>query len=349
MINVIEHADLQPLNTFALPVRARWLVTLTNTEQLPDILALPQFERQSVLWLGGGSNILFCADYPALVVRMANRGIRLVTDDGVQVIVEAAAGENWHDFVQYTLEQGWCGLENLSLIPGTVGAAPVQNIGAYGVEVQSCIEAVQCFDLESQQLCWLSRNECSFAYRDSVFKHGQQGRYVIVAVRFVLSRSFTPQLHYGDLAQVATELAQGQPLTASIVAQAVCRIRRQKLPDPRVLGSAGSFFKNPVVAAELAESLLKQYPALPHYPQPDGQVKLAAGWMIDQCGLKGYQLGGAAVHEKQALVLVNKKQASAADVVALAEYVRNCVAQHFQVLLEPEPVWLPEVLPHAAG
>ncbi|SCB94497.1 UDP-N-acetylmuramate dehydrogenase [Snodgrassella sp. R-53583] len=341
MMDVIEHADLQPLNTFALPVRARWLVTLNDAAQLPDIMALPQFDRQSVLWLGGGSNILFCADYPALVVRVANRGIRLIADDGERVLVEAAAGENWHEFVQYTLAQGWNGLENLSLIPGTVGAAPVQNIGAYGVEVQSCIEAVQCFDLEARQLRWLSCADCCFAYRDSIFKHGEPGRYVIVAVRFGLSRCFTPQLHYGDLAQVVTEQAQGQTLTASMVAQAVCRIRQQKLPDPRVLGSAGSFFKNPVVPAALATSLLDCYPALPHYPQPDGRVKLAAGWLIDQCGLKGYQLGGAAVHERQALVLVNRGQASAADVVALAKHVQDCVAQRFQVQLEPEPVWLP--------
>lgn len=341
MIDVIEHADLQPLNTFALPVRARWLVTLNDADQLPNIMALPQFDRQSVLWLGGGSNILFCADYPALVVRVANRGIRLIADDGERVVVEATAGENWHEFVQYTLAQGWSGLENLSLIPGTVGAAPVQNIGAYGVEVQSCIEAVQCFDLEVRQLRWLSCADCCFAYRDSIFKHGEPGRYVIVAVRFELSRCFTPQLHYGDLAQVVAEQAQGQTLTASMVAQAVCRIRQQKLPDPRVLGSAGSFFKNPVVPAALATSLLDCYPALPHYPQSDGRVKLAAGWLIDQCGLKGYQLGGAAVHERQALVLVNRSQASAADVVALAKHIQDCVAQRFQVQLEPEPVWLP--------
>lgn len=341
MIDVIEHADLQPLNTFALPVRARWLVTLNDAAQLPNIMALPQFDRQSVLWLGGGSNILFCADYPALVVRVANRGIRLIADDGERVVIEATAGENWHEFVQYTLAQGWSGLENLSLIPGTVGAAPVQNIGAYGVEVQSCIEAVQCFDLEVRQLRWLSCADCCFAYRDSIFKHGEPGRYVIVAVRFELSRCFTPQLHYGDLAQVVAEQAQGQTLTASMVAQAVCRIRQQKLPDPRVLGSAGSFFKNPVVPAALATSLLDCYPALPHYPQSDGRVKLAAGWLIDQCGLKGYQLGGAAVHERQALVLVNRSQASAADVVALAKHIQDCVAQRFQVQLEPEPVWLP--------
>ncbi|WP_370386752.1 UDP-N-acetylmuramate dehydrogenase [Snodgrassella alvi] len=341
MMDVTEYADLQPLHTFALPVRARWLVSLTDVEQLPKIMALPQFEPERVLWLGGGSNILFCADYPGLVVRVANRGIELVADDGDRVVVEAAAGENWHDFVQYTLAQGWCGLENLSLIPGTVGAAPVQNIGAYGVEVQSCIDAVQVYDFKTNELCWLDCDECGFAYRDSIFKHAE-GRYLIVAVRFVLSHVFKPQLRYGDLAQVASELAEGQALTASKVAQAVCHIRKQKLPDPQVLGSAGSFFKNPVVPATLASGLLKQYPSLPHYPQPDGQVKLAAGWLIDQCGLKGFQLGGAAVHERQALVLVNKDHASAADVVALSEYVQNCVAQRFQVRLEPEPIWQPQ-------
>lgn len=341
MINVIADADLQKLHTFGLPVRARALVTLTDCKQLPEILALPEYAVDQVLWLGGGSNILFCADYPGLVVRMTNRGIQLITEDNDRIVVEAAAGENWHNFVQYTVAQGWSGLENLSLIPGTVGAAPVQNIGAYGVEVQSCIAAIHCFDQVSGEWLWLQAEECHFAYRDSIFKHAQGKRYVITAVQFVLSRSFKPQLHYGDLEQYAKKIAQDQPLNAKIVAQAVTEIRRQKLPDPRVLGNAGSFFKNPIVNPQAAAVLLSQYPQAPHYPQPDGQVKLAAGWLIEQCGLKGYQLGGAAVHDRQALVLVNKNNASANDVVALAQHICHQVAQYFQVQLQTEPVWLP--------
>ncbi len=342
MIKVSYDADLQALHTFGLPVRAQALVTLTDKNQLKDILALPEYDAQQVLWLGGGSNILFCADYPGLVVRMANRGIQLMADDGDKVLVEAAAGENWHDFVQYTVAQGWSGLENLSLIPGTVGAAPVQNIGAYGVEVQSCIAAVHCFDLVTEEWVWLKADDCHFAYRDSIFKHAAGKRYVITSVQFALSRHFKPQLHYGDLEQKANELAQNQPLNAAIVAQAICDIRRHKLPDPRLLGNAGSFFKNPIVNAQAAAVLLEQNPHMPHYPQSDGRIKLAAGWLIDQCGLKGYQLGGAAVHDRQALVLVNKNQATAADVVALAQYICACVAKRFAVQLETEPVWLPQ-------
>lgn len=340
MITVLRQADLQPLHTFGLPVRAHALVTLTETTQLPDIIRLPEFDAESVLWLGGGSNILFTEDYAGLVVRMANRGIRLIEDRSDEVIIEAAAGEIWHDFVQYTLRQGLTGLENLSLIPGTVGAAPVQNIGAYGVEVQSCIESVACFDVMSGQAVYLSADECAFAYRDSIFKQAGKARYVITAVRFRLSRTFVPQIGYGDLAQVVAEMTKTVPLSATVVADAVCRIRQSKLPDPRILGNAGSFFKNPIVSAEQAQALLAKYPQAPHYPQADGREKLAAGWLIDQCGLKGYQLGGAAVHDRQALVLVNKHQATAADVVALAQYVQATVAQRFGVALVTEPIWL---------
>ncbi|MCO6505233.1 MAG: UDP-N-acetylmuramate dehydrogenase [Snodgrassella sp.] len=342
MIEIIADADLQALHTFGLPVRARALVTLTHTSQLKDILTLSEYDADKVLWLGGGSNVLFCSDYPGLVVRMANRGVRLVADDGVKVVVEAAAGENWHNFVQYTIAQGWSGLENLSLIPGTVGASPVQNIGAYGVEVQSCIAAVHCFDRYSGEWIWLKAADCHFAYRDSIFKHATGKRYVITAVQFELSRCFKPQLHYGDLEQRVGELAQDQPLNAAMVAQAVCDIRRRKLPDPHILGNVGSFFKNPIVNAQAAAVLLSQYPEMPHYLQPDGRMKLAAGWLIDQCGLKGYQLGGAAVHDRQALVLVNKEHATAADLVSLARYICTCVANRFAVQLETEPVWLPQ-------
>ena len=220
-----------------------------------------------------------------------------------------------------------------------MGAAPVQNIGAYGVEAESCIETVHAWDLDSGKPVSFSRADCRFAYRDSVFKQSG-GRFVITAVTFVLDSEFKPKLHYGDVQTEAETLAQGAPLTAAIVAEAVCRIRRRKLPDPAETGSCGSFYKNPIVSAEQAAALKQRHPALPVYPQPGGQAKLAAGWLIDQCGLKGHREGHAAVHQKQALVLINLGGACAEDVRRLSEHVQNSVYQRFGVRLEPEPVWL---------
>ena len=271
---------------------------------------------------------------------MTNKGITAPGPaGGGKMRITAQAGENWHDFVQHTIALGLNGLENLSLIPGTVGAAPVQNIGAYGVEAESCIETVHAWDLDSGKPVSFSHADCRFAYRDSVFKQSG-GRFVITAVTFALDSEFKPKLHYGDVQAEAEALAQGTPLTAAIVAEAVCRIRRRKLPDPAETGSCGSFYKNPIVSAEQAAALKQQHPALPVYPQPGGQAKLAAGWLIDQCGLKGHREGHAAVHQKQALVLINLGGASAQDVRRLSEHVQNSVYQRFGVRLEPEPVWL---------
>lgn len=332
---------LAPHTTFGLPARAAHYIELTDSGDLPEICRLPEFDAATVCWLGGGSNILFMQDFPSLVVRMATRGIRELERTPDSVLLEAQAGENWHGFVQSSLHMGLGGLENLSLIPGTVGASPVQNIGAYGVEVKARIHSVRCFDVQSQEWCELSNAECRFAYRDSIFKHEGRQRYVITSVVFRLDTQFVPNVKYGDLAQVLAEQCDGRAPTAQDVAQAVCAIRRSKLPDPAVLGNVGSFYKNPLVDAAHAQTLLAQYPQMPHYPQPDGRVKLAAGWLIDQCGLKGKTIGGAAVHDKQALVLVNKNCATAADVRALSNEICRIVAQRFAVDLQPEPVWLP--------
>ena len=332
---------LAPHTTFGLPARAAHYIELTDSGDLPEICRLPEFDAATVCWLGGGSNILFMQDFPSLVVRMATRGIRELERTPDSVLLEAQAGENWHGFVQSSLHMGLGGLENLSLIPGTVGASPVQNIGAYGVEVKDRIHSVRCFDVQSQEWCELSNAECRFAYRDSIFKHEGRQRYVITSVVFRLDTQFVPNVKYGDLAQILTEQCGGRAPTAQDVAQAVCAIRRSKLPDPAVLGNVGSFYKNPLVDAAHAQTLLAQYPQMPHYPQPDGRVKLAAGWLIDQCGLKGKTIGGAAVHDKQALVLVNKNRATAADVRALSDEICRIVAQRFAVDLQPEPVWLP--------
>lgn len=335
-----HHHPLKSLNTFGMDARARDFCRLDALSELPALLDSPAYRAGPVLWLGGGSNLLFTRDYPGLVVKLELRGVRLLEESGEDVIVEAAAGENWHDFVLHTLEQGWYGLENLSLIPGTVGASPIQNIGAYGVEAKDHIHQVVCADLErgGAELT-LSKADCRFGYRDSVFKHEAAGRLLVTAVRFRLSRAPRLRTGYGDIQQELDAAGIAAP-TPQDVSDAVIRIRSSKLPNPAELGNAGSFFKNPVLPAEQVQALLARHPTLPHYPAADGKVKLAAGWLIDQCGLKGHRDGDAGVHARQALVLVNYGAASGEQMRALADKVRAEVRQRFGVELEPEPIVL---------
>lgn len=335
-----HHHPLKSLNTFGMDARARDFCRLDALSELPALLDSPAYQAGPVLWLGGGSNLLFTRDYPGLVVKLELRGVRLLEESGEDVIVEAAAGENWHDFVLHTLEQGWYGLENLSLIPGTVGASPIQNIGAYGVEAKDHIHQVVCADLERGGVeLTLSKADCRFGYRDSVFKHEAAGRLLVTAVRFRLSRAPRLRTGYGDIQQELDAAGIAVP-TPQDVSDAVIRIRSSKLPNPAELGNAGSFFKNPVLPAEQAQALLARHPTLPHYPAADGKVKLAAGWLIDQCGLKGHRDGDAGVHARQALVLVNYGAASGEQMRALADKVRAEVRQRFGVELEPEPIVL---------
>lgn len=338
MIALHTDVSLKPYNTFGMDVRARHFAQLDSLDQLPALLQSDACRSGPVLWLGGGSNMLFTRDWDGLVVRIATRGVRLLADDGERVLVEAAAGEVWHDFVTHTLEQGWYGLENLSLIPGTVGAAPIQNIGAYGVEVKDHIAQVVCADLEQDgREVILSNADCGFAYRDSVFKRQAAGRLLVTAVRFTLSRTPHLKTGYGDIAHQLHAQGVTQP-TPRDVSQAVIHIRRRKLPDPAELGNAGSFFKNPVVDAAFAAQLLLRHPGLPHYDAGPGKTKLAAGWLIEHAGLKGYRDGDAGVHQQQALVLVNHGHASGAQMRALADHVRDTVMQRYGVALEAEPV-----------
>ncbi|MDO4696645.1 MAG: UDP-N-acetylmuramate dehydrogenase [Neisseria sp.] len=339
-MKIFSDVDLKPFNTFGLSARAAFFTELDDAAQLPEICRLQVFDRQTVLWLGGGSNVLFDGDYGGLVVKMNNRGIREIRRENGNVWVEAQAGEVWHDFVLHTVAQGWNGLENLSLIPGTVGASPVQNIGAYGVEVKERIESVRCFDLERGTFVELGNADCRFAYRESLFKQEGKGRYVICSVVFRLSEQFELKAGYGDLAAVLAEQCVGREPSAADVSEAVCTLRRSKLPDPNEWGNVGSFFKNPAVSSEQAAALQAQYETMPCYPQSDGSVKLAAGWLIDQCRLKNFQIGGAAVHDKQALVLVNKGSAAAGDVRALQRHIQAAVAERFGIELETEPNWL---------
>jgi UDP-N-acetylmuramate dehydrogenase len=335
-----SHVSLKPHNTFGMEVAAAHFYQLDDLAQLPALLADTRFRQGPVLWLGGGSNLLLTRDYPGLVVKLALRGIRLLEDNGDTLLVEAAAGESWHDFVRYCLQQGWYGLENLSLIPGTVGASPVQNIGAYGVEVKDRIAQVVCADLQANgKPVVLDNADCHFAYRDSIFKHEAAGRLLVTAVRFRLSHQPQLKTAYGDIQQELEKRGILQP-TPLDVSNVVMAIRASKLPDPAILGNAGSFFKNPVIEQAQAEDLLQRFPALPHYPAGTGRVKLAAGWLIDQAGLKGYRQGDAAVHARQALVLVNHGNASGSQMWALACHVQDTVRQRYGVELEAEPLVL---------
>lgn len=334
-----EHWDLQPYNTFGLAGRARWFAQLQDERELAEVQSFMQETRLPVHVLGGGSNILLRGDIDALVLHVATRGLRLVSEeaDG-SVVLEAEAGELWHDMVVQSLQWGLAGLENLSLIPGTVGAAPVQNIGAYGVELRDICAGVTVWDWQKAQRRDFSLEECAFAYRDSRFKH-EAGRWLVLRVRFRLSRTANVRLEYGPIRQQLEQLGIQHP-TPSDVSQVVCAIRREKLPDPRILGNAGSFFKNPVVSPEQAVALRQRFPELVLYPQADGRVKLAAAWLIDQAGWKGFRIGDAGVHQQQALVLVNYGHATGAQILALAQRIQNDVAERFGVCLEIEPVLL---------
>ncbi|WP_079227047.1 UDP-N-acetylmuramate dehydrogenase [Pseudomonas putida] len=330
-----EHVSLKPYNTFGIDVKARYFTQAHSDDEVREALALARQRELRVQVIGGGSNLLLTRDIDALVLHMASRGQRVLSDDGERVVVEAQAGEPWHPFVQWSLAQGYCGLENLSLIPGTVGAAPMQNVGAYGVEIKDVFAGLTALDRQTGELRDFSLEECAFGYRDSVFKRNP-GRWLILRVRFALSHDLQAHLDYGPVRQRLAEQGVEQP-TAQSISDAICSIRREKLPDPADLGNAGSFFKNPVVSAELVDSIRSQYPGVVAYPQAGGQVKLAAGWLIEQAGWKGYRDGDAGVHRLQSLVLVNYGQASGAQVHALAQRIQADILQRFGVELEMEP------------
>ncbi|WP_339380003.1 UDP-N-acetylmuramate dehydrogenase [Aromatoleum evansii] len=331
-------ADLRAFNTFGLPARAARLATITDAAQVAALIAAPEWGLPRLV-LGGGSNLVLTRDFPGLVLKVAIAGCRLADEDNDAWYVEAGAGENWHDFVRWTLAQGWPGLENLSLIPGTVGAAPVQNIGAYGLEIAERFHGLQAVSLETGEMLRLGPADCRFAYRDSVFKQALAGRVLITAVTFRLPKRWQPVTGYADVARELAERGIAAP-TALDVSDAVIAIRRRKLPDPARLGNAGSFFKNPVVDAAVLARLDAAHPELPRYPQADGRYKLAAGWLIDRCGWKGRDLGPVGAYEQQALVLVNRGGATGADVERIARAIQDDVFARFGVHLEPEPVFV---------
>ncbi len=336
---LIENARLDARNTFAVPARAPLLVEVGDNAALPELFGYSMLRNGPVLVLGGGSNLLFAGNPEGAVLALSAQDIRIIEDDGDCAIVRADAGVDWHALVLWTLGHGLAGLENLALIPGTVGAAPIQNIGAYGVEVRDTVHVVEAFERDSGTVQRLDRDACAFGYRDSKFKR-QPDRYIVTAVEFALSRTPRTKLDYAGLTEEL--LAMGLDGTSSVrpsqVAEAVCRVRRRKLPDPAVLGNAGSFFKNPIVPSPQADVLKHVNPALPVFGVRDADTrKLSAAWLIDACGWKGHRDGDAGVADSHALVLVNHGGATGAQLLTLARRIAESVQERFGVSLEPEP------------
>ena len=329
------NAALAALNTFGINEQAERLCFIHDDRELRAALVLAEHNGWLVNLLGGGSNLVLAGPVAGLTLVMRSRGRRIISREAEAVVIEGEAGENWHQLVGWSLDMGLHGLENLSLIPGTLGAAPVQNIGAYGVELCDVFDSLDALDRATGEIRRLNRVDCQFAYRDSLFKR-QPGRFVILRVRLRLSTRPVPRLDYAPLAAAWQQLGLRVP-DSRVISRLVCDIRRSKLPDPAHMGNAGSFFKNPLVSAQQANSLLTLYPGMPHYPQTDGSVKLAAGWLIDQAGWKGHCRDRVGVHREQALVLVNLGGARGADVIGLAEDIRQDIDMKFGVSLEMEP------------
>ena len=331
MIREFHQISLRTRNSFGVDQQAARLAEFETPEDLRTFFAAGIPRRWLVL--AGGNNILFTRDCDGVLLTPVARQITLLSDDGEEVRVRADAGVEWDDLVEWAVERGLWGIENLSLIPGKAGAAPVQNIGAYGCEAKDAIRRVEMYCVETGAMLTLDAAHCGFGYRESVFKHDLKGKVIITAVEIALSHTPRPRLGYGD---VEREVEARGGVTLRNIREAICSIRRAKLPDPAVLGNAGSFFKNPVVGAAAAERLLAEYPDMPHYPAPEGRVKLAAGWLIDRAGMKGRREGAVGVHERQALVLVNHGGATGGEVIAFAHKVQETVREKFGIEIDTE-------------
>jgi UDP-N-acetylmuramate dehydrogenase len=335
-----ENISLKAYNSFNIEAKARYFFSYKNPE---DIKKLHKAEFYNInlpfFILGGGSNVLFAEDFDGLVIHPVNKEIHVLKIDKKHVWVEVGAGMEWDKWVEYAVSNNWGGLENLSLIPGSVGAAPVQNIGAYGVEAKDTIHEVNCVDIQDVSTHVVSNEECKFGYRDSIFKHAFKNRYIVHSVTFKLSLNHEYKLHYGSVKEEVGKLGGN---SIQNIRKAIIKIRESKLPDHTILGNAGSFFKNPVLPNEIAKNLLVKFPDMVNYPTDNFMTKLAAGWLIEKSGLKGYRLPNkrAGVHNEQALVLVNYGDAKAADILELAKYIQNRVFERFDVCLEPEVLFI---------
>lgn len=333
---VLENVSLKPYNTFGIDVSARYFVEIKHLQEYVQLLKEQNFSHVPHLFLGGGSNLLLTKDVEALVVKISFVGIEVLDESDDFVWVRAGSGVNWHEFVQYTVDHHWAGLENLSLIPGTVGAAPMQNIGAYGVEIKDTFDHLEAFNLETLAVEQFDTSACQFGYRESFFKHAGKGLYLIASVCFKLAKKPSPQTSYGAIKDVLASKGISNPGIRD-VADAVIAIRQSKLPDPKDIGNSGSFFKNPTVSAAEASRLEDEFPGIPHYAVAGStDIKFPAGWFIEQAGWKGYRKGDAGVHVNQALVLVNYGEASGTEIKELSEQIKASVLAKFGVPLETE-------------
>lgn len=330
-MKVLGNFPLKKYNTFGLNYTAERIVHIHN--EADAVEALSKFNKSRLLIIGGGSNLLFTGDFSGTIIKPDISGIKIEREEGSMVTVSVGAGVNWDSFVQWTVDNNLYGLENLSLIPGDIGASPVQNIGAYGTEIKDFIEKVETISISDLSQRTFTKEECGFDYRYSIFKGSEKGKYLVTRVHFSLSASPVFNLEYGALRE---ELGNKEKPTLSRVRQAVIDIRKRKLPDPSIVGNAGSFFKNPVLNESDALKLKEQHPSLPVYPETDGHLKVAAGWLIEQCGWKGERIGDAGVHEKQALVIVNYGNATGEEIFNLSELVKKSVHDKFGINLERE-------------
>jgi len=332
-MKVAENQPLDQLNTFGTSARAGLLVTVETEE---DLLSAPGLDPARDFVLGGGSNVLFVTDVPGTVYLNRLRGIDIIQQDPVDVLIEVGAGENWHDLVTWSVTRGFSGIENLALIPGLAGAAPIQNIGAYGAELAEVLDSVTAWDWHTASWVVLSRQECLLGYRSSVFKVAQADRYMITSIRIKLKKQFTARLEYAGLAAELDQNCAGEPGLGDVY-DAVIRLRRRKLPDPAVIGNAGSFFKNPVLSLADHEQLQARFPELTSWAAGDQVIKVSAAWLIERCGLKGFAMNGAAVSSQHALVLVNQGHCSGRAIWELAQVIEARVWDAFGIRLEPEP------------
>jgi UDP-N-acetylmuramate dehydrogenase len=337
MLNIQSHVSLKPYNTFRIDANARYLVEINHADDINTLLQLTDFMGLPKLILGGGSNVLLCHDFDGLVIKMNIQGIEVIREDDDHIYLIAGAGVNWHELVQFCVQQGYAGMENLSLIPGTVGAAPLQNIGAYGVELEQIFESLTAVHTQTGERQTFSHADCQFGYRESIFKRELKNHYIITSVTFQLNKRPTFHTRYGAIQETLSEMGvSADKLSIKAISDAVIRIRRSKLPDPAQIGNAGSFFKNPEILKSQFEALKGQFAELPGYPIGDDTVKVPAGWLIEQAGWKGYRSGDAGVHTKQALVLVNYGNATGQDLLTLAGQVRDSVQEKFGIAIMPE-------------
>jgi len=336
MIKIEENVSLRPYNTFGIDVKAAYLCKIHRIEELQELIQSSLYQSTKHYILGGGSNILFTQNYDGLIIKVELKGIEILSETDAEVIINAKSGESWHGLVMHAVQNGWGGIENLSLIPGTVGAAPMQNIGAYGVEIKNVVENVEAIDLVTGSLRVFTNAECRFGYRESVFKRDLKEKYFISSVTLRLTKkNLELNTSYGAIHDTLRE-QQVHEVTIQTISNAVIQIRQSKLPDPKVVGNAGSFFKNPTITIEHYESLKKTHPSIPGYQTDNQYVKVPAGWLIEQCGWKGKKINQVGVHSKQALVLVNYGEGKGIEILKLADEIRHSVDQKFKIKLTPE-------------